>query len=154
MSGYAAAHSGFDPRVRLYLLRSTSTPPSPWLQKVMGELRATEDAVCNHWDDLSDADKAFFRAVMRGDDPCPHSFRHTLGNVVWSVSTIWNITFHREEAVRYLNLAHEVFEAIHKRVSQEVWRETMDNGPFVEAASLGREEVRTGQTVTLKTTKA
>jgi len=115
------------------------------MEKVMRDVRALDQRICENWDTLDAHDKEFFHALLIGAVETPSTWRERASVIAWSASTIYNMTFRREEAVRYLLAIQELLEKIKHRVSSEVWRETLVSSEHVEKATNGRRQINSGE---------
>lgn len=128
--------------VRQALIQRTGTPPrSAWMRRVMRDLDDMQYHVCDQWSSLDADDKDFFRRLVAGAIKPPAG----LQAFCWAASTVFNVTFHRREAVEYFTAVSRLFDAITERVGSEVWGEALANPERVEKAKRGYEDFKAGR---------
>ena len=144
MTGYATAgRHGLDPRQRRYLSRSTSTPPSA-LHDAIRSMHEIEYLVTNCWEEIDAETKQGFQLALAGVNPEPPSPGRTLSELFWSASTVWNVLFHRKDAVRYFGIARVVMEKVREQIARDIWRETLADPNIVASMQQGRDEIANG----------
>lgn len=134
-----------DATVRQALIHRTSTPPqSEWMKRAMREIRAFEYHICDRWGSLDPQTKEFLHSALLGAVK-PTTFSQRFDAALWSVSTVWNMAFRRDESVKYLIAIFALLEKINGLVGQEVWRKVATSEERKARARRGHEDISTGR---------